>query len=200
MRRKLTAMKHKFMFLVLGLALFACKKGNDPDPAPLPVNNGPIGGTYNLSSVLIKSYDTIPGSGIMTITEYNTSCTNLKGSSTINATAINSKGLMYDFTTTGTRKEVNTSTGATTTTAVTPITGTSGQTTSSVTSNYTINTAAGELTIDDAQYLFNPSFISQPSNKKHKYTLNGNALKVVTEHYNASARYRVINETTFTKQ
>jgi hypothetical protein len=195
-------MKNTLLTAALCLALFSCSKDDnnqEPTPAP-PVNNGPIGGNYNLTGLSTTSYDTIPGSGMVTINEYTTTSANLKGSITISATAMNSKGLMYDFTTTGVRKEVNTTTGATVTTNMTPSTGSRGQSTSSVSSNYTINTGAGELTIDDAQYLFNPAFISQPGSKKHKYTLSGNVLKVITEHYDASTRYRVVNEAMFTKQ
>ena len=192
-------MKNVITFLALGL-LISCSKSDKTEPTPTPVNNGPIGGTYNLTSVTSVSKDTVHGTGIMTTTEYTTTIANPKGSIIVSASSLNSKGLMYDFTTTGVRKETNTSTGATTTTNATPLTGARGQTSSSVTSNYTINTTTGELTIDDAQYLFNPAFISQPSTKKHKYTLTGNVLKVITEHYDASAKYRVVNEATFTRQ
>ena len=183
--------------------LFSCSKEEkqpEPTPTPVPVDNGPVGGTYSLTGIVYVSYDTIPGSGITTINQYNTACTSVKGSATITATSINSKGLMYDFTTSGTKKEVITSTGATTTTNYTPTTGSRGQSTSSVSSNYTISTTTGELTIDDAQYLFNPAFTSQPANKKHKYALTGNTLKVTTEQYDASAKFRSVNEATFTKQ
>jgi hypothetical protein len=188
--------------MALCLLLFSCSKEEKPQPTPTPppVDNGPIGGTYTLTGIVYISYDTIYGSGLTTMNQYNTSCTNIKGSATVSATSINSKGLMYDFTTNGTKKEVITSTGATTTTNNTPITGSRGVGTSSVTSNYSINTTAGELTIDDAQYLFNPAFTSQPANKKHKYALAGNTLKVTTEQYDASTKFRSVNEATFTKQ
>jgi hypothetical protein len=192
-------MKDVMTILALGL-LISCSKGDTPGQTPTPVNNGPIGGTYNLTALTSVSKDTIPGSGIVTTTEYTTASTNLKGSIVVSATSMNSKGLMYDFTTTGVRKETNTNTGATTSANATPTTGSRGQTSSSVTSNYTINTTTGELTIDDAQYLFNPAFISQPSTKKHKYTLTGNVLKVITEYYDANAKYHVVNEASFTKQ
>ena len=189
--------------MALCLLLFSCSKEEkqpEPTPPPVPVDNGPIGGTYNLTGVVYTVYDTIPGSGITTINQYNTACTNIKGSATITATSINSKGLMYDFSTIATKKEIITSSGATTTTSYTPTTGSRGLATSSVTSNYTINTTIGELTIDDAQYLFNPAFTSQPANKKHKYALAGNTLKVTTEQYDASTRFRCVNEATFIKQ
>src|SRR4051812_26633098 len=99
-------MKKTAVLLALCFALFSCKKENHEDPTPAPVNNGPIGGTYTLTGVVSSAYDTIPGSGIVTIHEYHTTCTNLKGSTSITATSINSKGLMYDFATTGTQKEV----------------------------------------------------------------------------------------------
>ncbi len=163
------------------------------------IDNGPIGGTYTFTSALTKTYDTIPGSGIATITEYTSSTTNHKGTVTVTASSINSKGLMYDYTTTGVKKEVNTSTGATITTTTTPFSGTSGSASNTFSSNYTIAVAAGELTIDDAQYLFNPAFLPQPANKKYSYTLTGNTLKVTTAYYNAGNKSRMINEATFTK-
>lgn len=195
-------MKKAILLATLGLVLFSCKKDVDPPaPAPTPVvDNGPIGGTYAFSSTVTKSYDTIPGSGILTINEYTTTAVNLKGTMTVTASSITSKGLMYDYTTTGTTKEVNTATGATGIINRTPLTGASGQSTTSVAKGYTISTATGELTIDDAQYLFNPAFVTQPAGKKHKYSLSGTTLKITTEQYDAAARYRVVNEATFTKQ
>lgn len=194
-------MKKALLAFAFGLVLFACKKDVDPPVTPTPaVDNGPIGGTYAFSGSVTKSYDTIPGSGIVTINEYNTATTNLKGTMTVTASSITSKGLMYDYTTTGTTKEMNTANGATVTTNKSPQSGASGQSTSSWAKAYTISTATGELTIDDAQYLFNPAFISQPAGKKHKYTLSGTTLKITTEHYDAANKYRVVNEATFTKQ
>lgn len=195
---KLTA----FIF-ALCLALLSCSKGGSnsgTEPTPTPVNNGPIGGTYSFTTAVTKAYDTIPGSGITTINEYTTTGSNLKGSIVITAGAINSKGLMFDYTRTGNKKEVNTSNNNTITTNYSPQSGSSGATTTSYTSNYTINTTTGELTVDDGTYLFCPAFLSQPANKKHSYTLTGNVLKVTSVHYDASAKYRTVHEATFTKQ
>ena len=181
-----------FLFLV------SCKKDNNSVTAP--IDNGPIGGTYSFSTAVTKTYDTIPGNGVVTMNEYTTVGTNLKGTVTITATTITSKGLAYDYTLTGTKKEVNTATGAQTTTDYTPSSDSRGASYTSYNSSYTINRTAGELTIDDAQYLFNPAFLLQPANKKHSYTLNGNTLKVTSVYYNAGTNTRTINEATFIKQ
>jgi hypothetical protein len=180
--------------------LFSCKKETTPDPVPLPVDNGPIGGNYSLAVITTKYYDTIPGSGITTINEYTTATTNLKGSLAITGTSITSKGLMVDYILTGTRKEVNTSTGATTTTTYTPQSGSRGESSTTYSSSYTISAASGEIMVTDAQYLFSPAFLIQPSNKKHKYTLTGGTLKITSETYDAANKTRSVNEVTFTKQ
>lgn len=122
------------------------------------------------------------------------------GSISVTATTISSKGLMYDYSTSGTQKEMNTSTGAVKISSYGPILGSRGAMTAASSSNYAIDTNLGELTIDDAQYLFNPAFVSQPVNKKHIYVLTGNVLKVTTNTYTASSQSRMISEATFTKQ
>ena len=192
-------MKTQILILSLVVAFSSCgEKDSTPNPVT-PIDNGPIGGSFTFTSSVTKTYDTIPGSGINTITEYTTNTTNLKGSIAITATTIASKGLMNDYTTTGTRKEVNTTTGATVTTTTTPLTGTSGATTTNYNSTYTISVASGELTINDAQYLFNASFISLPANKKYAYILTGNMLKITSTHYDAANKHRMVYEATFTK-
>jgi hypothetical protein len=191
-------MKNTSLLFLVALAFVSCNKSSNPGPAP--VNNGPIGGTYAFTALTDKFYDTIPGSGIVTMNEYTSTTTNHKGSVSITANNISSKGLMYDYTTTGTHKEMNTTTGATTTTNYSPLTGTSGSASTAYNSNYTIDVTALELTIDNAQYLFDPAFISQPSNKKYSYTLTGNTLKVITNTYSATTRSRTVSEGTFTKQ
>lgn len=195
-------MKKAILLLAFSLVGFSCKKAVDsPAPAPAPtVDNGPIGGTYAFSGSVTKSYDTIPGNGIVTINEYSTTAANLKGAMTVTASSITSKGLMYDYTTTGTTKEINTASGNTITTNRQPQTGASGQSTTSFAKAYTLSAGTGELTIDDAQYLFNPAFIPQPAGKKHHYNLTGTALKITSEQYDAAAKYRVVNEATFSKQ
>lgn len=107
---------------------------------------------------------------------------------------------MYDYTLNGSRKELNTSTGAVVNTTFAPSSGSRGAATTTYKGNYTINTTAGELTIDDAQYLFNPAFTLQPLNNKHSYVLTGSILTVTSVHYNAATKYRSINEASFTKQ
>jgi hypothetical protein len=194
-------MRTTAILLMISLAaLISCKKESTPEPVPQPVDNGPIGGNYSLAGITTRYYDTIPGSGIITINEYTTATTNLKGSLAITANSLTSKGLMVDYTLTGTKKEVNTSTGATTTTSYTPQTGSRGESNTTYSSNYTITAAAGEITVNDAQYLFSPAFLIQPSNKKHKYTLTGSTLKITSETYDASTKTRSVNEAIFTKQ
>jgi len=191
-------MKFALSIFVFACVLFSCKKSDNNSTTP--VNNGPIGGVYTFTALTVKTYDTIPGSGILTTTEYTTTTTNHSGSLTITANNLNSKGLLYNFSTSGTRKETNTSTGAVINSNISPFTGSSGATTSNYNSSYTIDVNALELTVDNGQYLFNPAFITQPSNKKHTYIVTGNTLKITTNTYNASNRNRTINEATFTKQ
>lgn len=193
-------MKQIFTLSLLALLAISCKKNNGSTQ-----DNGPIGGNYNYTGTTITSYDTMPGSGIQTITLYTTTTTNLKGTLTITKDKITNKGLMYDFNTTGTRKEVNTSTGATNTNATTPITGSSGATTTSYSSTYAINTSTAELNIPTGELLFSASFIPQPATKKYKYTLSANVLTIISEQYAPSSftgtsSYRVIHEARFQKQ
>jgi hypothetical protein len=196
-------MKAVSLLCILAAALVSCSKSSQSDPAPdpvAPVNNGPIGGTYTFTSLTEKTYDTIPGTGILTTHEYTTTTTNHSGSLVITAGTITSKGLMDNYVNTGTRKETNTTTGAVVTTNLSPTSGSSGAASTNYSSTYSIDTAVGELTISNAQYLFNPAFIMQPGNNKHSYTLTGNTLKVITNSYSASGRTRTISEATFTKQ
>lgn len=186
--------------LALGLFLLACSKGNDPVTPDPVVNNGPIGGNYSLTAVTQKQYDTIPGTGILTIREYNFATTNIKGTLAITGASMTSKGLVYDFTRTGTTKEVNTANGQTVTTTHSPTTGTVGVTTSSYSSNYTIDATAKTVTVADAQYIFNPAFIMLPSNKTYFYATSGNTLTVTSVHYDATNKSRTISESIFTKQ
>ena len=191
-------MKTTAFLFALCFGIIACSKNNSPATDPQPANNGPIGGTYSFTSAEAKAYDTIPGNGILTINEYTSTASNLKGSLAITASSITSKGLLFDYTLVGTKKEVNTTNNTTVTTAYTPSSDSRGQATTTYTSNYTINT--GELTIEDAQYLFSPAFLLQPTNKKHSYMLNGNVLKIVSTFYDPSTRTRSVYEATFTKQ
>jgi hypothetical protein len=194
-------MKNTLLLLIAFSALISCtKSGTTTTPPTPPVDNGPLGGTYTLTALTSKSYDTTAGSGILTMYEYITTTTNLTGSITITGSNISSKGQMHSYSTSGTRKEMNTASGAVITTNLSPLTGSSGSASGAFNSNYTIDATALELTIDNAQYLFNPAFISQPANKKHSYTVTGNTLKVTTNAYTSSSRSRAINEATFTKQ
>jgi hypothetical protein len=190
-------MKISSLLFLLVFALVACDK-SDNDEAP--VDNGPIGGTYKFTGSTTNLFDTSTGPGIMTTNEYTTTTSNHQGTITITAHNISSKGLMFNSSTAHTRKETNTSTGAVVTSNSGPFTGTSGSATDTYNSNYTIDVAAGQLTIDNAQYLFNPSFINQPLDKKHSYTLTGNTLQVTTNTYSASSRSRTVNVAIFTKQ
>ena len=106
---------------------------------------------------------------------------------------------MFDFTTTGTRKEVNTTTGATITSTPSPTSGSRGAPTTNFGSTYTIATATTELTVNDAQSLFSPAFLLLPANKKCTYTITGNSLKVTSTYYDAPTRHREVTESTFTK-
>lgn len=195
--KKLT-MKFTLSIFVFAFVLFSCKKSDNSTQTPL--NNGPIGGVYSFTALTTKTYDTIPGSGILTTTEYTTTTTNHSGTLTITSNNMNSKGLMYNFSRSGTRKETNTSTGAVINSNISPFTGSSGVSTSNYSSSYTIDANALTLTIDNAQYLFNPAFITQPSDKKYTYALTGNTLKITTNTYSASNRNRTVDEATFTKQ
>jgi hypothetical protein len=190
-------MKENSLILALSVILFSCSKEKSPEPQ---VDNGPIGGTYSFSGYVSTTYDTIPGSGILNTTNYNTACSNFKGTITLTANQFSSKGLMCDFITTGVRKEINTSTGASNSTTITPITGTSGATTTSYSSSYTISTSAGTLGIPSADNLFSPMFILLPFNKTYKYVVTGNTLKITSEYYSALNMGRQIVEATFTKQ
>ncbi len=190
-------MKNCRFILALSVILFSCSKEKSPDTQ---VDNGPIGGTYSFSGYVSSTYDTIPGSGIVTTTNYNTACSNFKGTITITATLLSSKGLMFDFITTGVRKETNTTTGASNSSNITPITGSSGASTTSYSSSYTISTSAGTLVIPTADNLFSPVFIQLPSNKTYKYLLTGNTLKITSEYYSSLNKSRQVVEATFTKQ
>lgn len=191
-------MKTLILILAIGISITSCSKNEGGNEAPV-VDNGPIGGNYNFTGSTTKTYDTIPGSGIVTINEYTSTTSNHKGITAITAGSITSKGLMYDYSTGGIRKEVNTTTGATVTTTITPFTGVSGNASSSTSSNYTIAVAAGELTINDAQYLFNPAFILLPANKKYAYVLSGNILTITATYYDAGTKHRAVSESSFTK-
>jgi hypothetical protein len=140
------------------------------------------------------------GSGTLQMTEYITTTSNLKGTITITADSIKSKGLMYDYVLTGSRKDKVISTGTETTTTFTPANDSRGAATTNYKSSYTIAVAAGELTINDAQYLFNPAFVLLPNSQKYKYSLVGNTLKVTIEYYDPALRHREFYEATFQKQ
>lgn len=191
-------MKKTISILAFSAMLFSCKK--DANNNGTPVDNGPLGGTYSFTASVEKTYDSIPGSGILTTNEYTTTTTNLKGTVTFTATTISANGLMCDFNTTGIHKEKNTNTGATITTNTTPLTGTIGSSTATKSCNYTFSIPGSEMSIDDAQYVFFPSFLILPASKKYTYTLTGNILKVKIESYSASSQYRTVVESTFTKQ
>jgi hypothetical protein len=194
--RKKRIMKTNFLLLALGITIFSCTKKDDPTPPP-PVDNGPIGGNFVFTGYTGNTYDTSASGGTTTITVYTTTATNLKGSTAITAASITSKGLMYDYTTTGLTKNVTGS--GTTTTILTPTTGSRGGSSSTMSSNYSIATSSGEITVDDAQFLFNPAFVLQPANKKHSYNLTGNVLKITTTYYDAATRHGSVSEATFTK-
>ncbi|MEJ8843433.1 hypothetical protein WG954_13675 [Lacibacter sp. H375] len=191
-------MKKNSFILALSVLLFSCSKEKSPEPQQ--VDNGPIGGTYTFSGYVSSTYDTIPGSGILTSTNYNTACSNFKGTITLTSNQFSSKGLMFDFVTTGVRKETNTTTGATNSTITTPITGTSGAATTSYSSTYTISTSAGTLNIPTADNLFSPVFIMLPFNKTYNYVVTGNTLKIKSEYYSALNKSRQVVEASFTKQ
>jgi hypothetical protein len=189
-------MKTTILILALGIAISSCSKSD----TPAATDEGPIGGTYSFTGSSITTNDTVPTTGLLNINASTTTTTNQKGLITITAGTISSKGLMYDCTTVGTTKYVNTTTGATTITNNGPFLESKGSTTSSYSNNYTISTSNGELTITDAQYLFNPAFILQPLNNKHSYSLSGNILTVTTSYYNSTNRSRSVSIATFTKQ
>lgn len=191
-------MKKIICTLAVAALLASCSKKSGGDTPP--VDNGPLGGTYTFTSATTKSYDTIPGSGIETTYEYTSTTSNLKGSISFTANTVSSKGLTYDFLTSGIRKEKNTTTGATTTTNTTPFSGNSGSNTSNYNSAYTFSIAGSEMTITDAQYIFNPAFLILPASKKYTYTFTGGVLKIMFESYTPSSKNRMVYEGTFTKQ
>lgn len=190
--------------LIYALALLAlissCGDKNSGTSETPPVDNGPLGGTYNFTASTTKSYDTIPGSGIETTNEYTSTTTNHKGTISFTSNTVSSKGLMYDFNTSGVRKERNTTTGATVTTNISPFTGTSGGTSTNYSSSYTFSIAGSEMSINDAQYIFSPAFLTLPASKKYSYTFVGGVLKVTIESYSSTQRFRSVCEATFTKQ
>lgn len=192
-------MKKVICALVVTAFITSCGEKNNGNDTP-PVDNGPLGGTYTFTSATTKSYDTIPGSGIETTYEYTSTTTNHKGTISFTANTVSSKGLMFDYLTSGVRKERNTTTGATTTTNTTPFTGTSGGASTTYSSAYTFSIAGSEMSINDAQYIFNPAFLILPASKKYTYTFTGGVLKITFESYTASSRNRMTYEGTFTKQ
>lgn len=192
-------MKKVICILSATAVLMSCKKGGD-EGGTTPVDNGPLGGTYSFSGTTSKSYDTIPGSGIVTTHEYTQTCSNFKGTITITANTISSKGLMFDYQNAGIRKETNTTTGATITTNLSYLPNSAGGAATAYSSAYTFSVAGSELSITDAQYLFNPGFLLLPASKKYKYTYAGNVLKITVDYYDASSKNRSTTEASFTKQ
>ena len=134
------------------------------------------------------------------MSEYITTTTNLKGTITITAGSISSSGLQYDFITSGTRKDKNTTTGNETNTPIGPTSGSRGAATANYSSAYTLSAATSTLTVTDAQYLFNPAFLLLPVSKQYKYSLTGSTLKITVEYYDPGTRYRGVYEAHFQKQ
>lgn len=198
--KKSNSMKKIIYALAVLAFVNSCGDKNSGTSETPPVDNGPLGGTYNFTASTTKSYDTIPGSGIETTNEYTSTTTNHKGTISFTASTVSSKGLMYDFSTSGIKKERNTVTGAIVTTNISPFTGVSGGVATNYSSSYTFSIAGSEMSINDAQYIFNPAFLILPASKKYSYAFVGGVLKVTIESYNSSQRARSVCEATFTKQ
>jgi hypothetical protein len=198
----------KLILLSAIIAFVSCKKSDDTPtnpPAPTPVNNGPLGGTYTYKSSNLVTNDTIiePASGptpafeVATERTYtNTSCT---GSLTITATNIKSQALSWNYATAGTVKRKNLSTMVTTTSNLLSGNDSRNVNGASYNSNYVFSIAGSQLQIIDAQYLFVPSFQSLPTDGKYNYSVIGNDLTVVIDYYSAANKFRSRTTSVFTK-
>ncbi len=200
-------MKSLLLIALASLLLISCKK-NETTPTPTldpVVDNGPLGGTYTYKSLLVVTNDTIiepgqfGGPSFEVATERTYTSTSCTGKLTITKTNLKSDGLIsnYGYTTTGTKK--NLTTGAISILTYLPSSDTRGASTTSYNSNYTFSIAGAQLNITDGQYVFNPAFQIQPTDKNYRYTFLANELTVNYEYYSASNRTKNKTTAVFTK-